>query len=175
MSTENKNQTPFDVVSAIIEYEAGEMSEEDTLKLFSHLIKTGMAWTLQGSYGRAAKSMIDAGFLSQKGEILAGKNMSEEIPTGWKTASLTEILTKEQIKEVDEYVKTQHKAGVQPIDTEFIQGLKKILGKYRDELVLKGVDSDYLAYALLNTSMQNPPSPLKPRLLEAIKHTQNLN
>jgi hypothetical protein len=101
--------------------------------------------------------------------------MSEEIPNGWKTASMDEILTKEQIKEVDEYVKTQRKAGVQPIDTEFIQGLKKLLDKYRDELVLKGVDSDYLAYALVNTFMQNPPSTLKPHQLEAIKYTQNLN
>lgn len=101
--------------------------------------------------------------------------MSEEMPTGLKTTSMDEILTREQIKEVDEYIKTQHKAGVQPIDTEFIQGLKKLLGKYRDELNLKGVDSDYIAYALVNTFMQNPPSTQKPRQLEAIKHTQNLN
>lgn len=97
------------------------------------------------------------------------------MPTGWKTTSMDEVLTKEQFKEVDEYVKIQHKAGVQPTDTEFIQGLKELLGKYRDELVLKGVESDYLAYALVNTFMQNPPSTLKPRHLEAIKHTQNLN
>ena len=72
---------------------------------------------------------------------------------------MKEILTKEQIKEVDEYVMAQRKAGVQPIDTEFSQGLKKLSGKYRDELVLKGVDSDYLAYALVNTFMKNPPPP----------------
>jgi hypothetical protein len=70
MSNENKNQSSFDLVSAIMEYEAGEMSEEDTLKLFSHLIKTGLAWTLQGHYGRTATDLINSGLLSKTGDIL---------------------------------------------------------------------------------------------------------
>jgi len=70
MSNENKNQSSFDLVSAIMEYEAGEMSEEDNLKLFSHLIKTGLAWTLQGHYGRTATDLINSGLLSKTGDIL---------------------------------------------------------------------------------------------------------
>ena len=37
--------------------------------LFSHLIRTGMAWGLQGSYGRAAMTLIDSGVISSDGVI----------------------------------------------------------------------------------------------------------
>lgn len=50
-----------DIVDEIIEYEAGKMSDEETIVLFQKLIDTGMAWTLQGYYGRHAHSMIEAG------------------------------------------------------------------------------------------------------------------
>lgn len=53
-----------------MQYESGDMDGDSALELFSHLIKTGMAWTLQGSYGRTAKVLIEQGFLSQDGELL---------------------------------------------------------------------------------------------------------
>jgi hypothetical protein len=40
------------------------------VELFSELIKNGMAWTLQGNYGRTAKALIDAGYLNKEGDIL---------------------------------------------------------------------------------------------------------
>jgi hypothetical protein len=40
------------------------------LELFSELIKTGQAWRLQGHYGRTARAIIDAGYISKDGEIL---------------------------------------------------------------------------------------------------------
>ncbi len=58
------------IVDKIIDYESGEMSDEDALELFSELVKTGTAWRLQGSYGRMAKSLIDNEYLSPEGEIL---------------------------------------------------------------------------------------------------------
>jgi len=60
----------FDEVGYIMSYEAGELRGQDVLKLFSHLIKTGRAWSLQGAYGRMAKNIIDRGYISEAGEIL---------------------------------------------------------------------------------------------------------
>lgn len=45
----------------IIEYELGELGHEETIWLFQELIDTGLAWQLQGHYGRTAKNMLDAG------------------------------------------------------------------------------------------------------------------
>lgn len=51
----------MDMVGKIIEFENGDMSEEDTISFFQELINTGLAWTLQGSYRRMAKALIEAG------------------------------------------------------------------------------------------------------------------
>ena len=61
----------FDLIMA---WESGEASDEQTLELFSHLIKTGEAWTLQGCYGRQAAALIEAGYISKTGELLRGKD-----------------------------------------------------------------------------------------------------
>lgn len=54
-----------DLVSTIIRYEEGDLSEEETIELFSYLVSTGMAWSLQGSYGRTAVALIEAGLIDQ--------------------------------------------------------------------------------------------------------------
>ncbi|MFA5508677.1 MAG: hypothetical protein WC423_24850 [Vulcanimicrobiota bacterium] len=49
------------MIDQIIAYESGEMSEDEVLRFFQQLINTGMAWTLQGHYGRTAQALIEAG------------------------------------------------------------------------------------------------------------------
>ncbi len=56
-----KPKGPLSLSSDIIAYEQGELSEDDTVTLFQALIDNGMAWTLQGHYGRMAAAMIRAG------------------------------------------------------------------------------------------------------------------
>lgn len=60
----------YAVLDNIIAYEAGDLRPEDILILFSELIKSGMAWSLQGSYGRQAAAFIEAGYITDKGKIL---------------------------------------------------------------------------------------------------------
>lgn len=45
----------------IIAYETDELSEIETIKMFQSAINSGMAWRLQGSYGREAMEYINAG------------------------------------------------------------------------------------------------------------------
>lgn len=54
----------FDLTDYIIRYEEGELPEDETIELFQYLVDTGMAWRLQGSYGRAAAAMIEAGLIN---------------------------------------------------------------------------------------------------------------
>ena len=56
---------PFDQVGQIIAYEGGELDDEATIELFQHLIDTGLAWSLQGHYGRTAAALIQAGHCHQ--------------------------------------------------------------------------------------------------------------
>lgn len=53
----------YDEVGNIMAYEAGDLSHEDTLELFRHLVHNGHAWTLQGHYGRTAAELIKAGLI----------------------------------------------------------------------------------------------------------------
>lgn len=58
------------LVDQIVAYESGEMDEDAAVALFQQLIDSGLAWQLQGSYGRTAQSLIEAGYCSPAG----GKN-----------------------------------------------------------------------------------------------------
>jgi hypothetical protein len=58
-STRRKN----DLVDDIIAFEEGNLSENDTIKLFQKLENNGQAYSLQGMYGRTATALIGAGLI----------------------------------------------------------------------------------------------------------------
>ena len=53
-------------IDKIIAYEQGELGETETVELFQELIDNGMAWKLQGHYGRTAMYLIENGLCERK-------------------------------------------------------------------------------------------------------------
>ena len=49
-------------INSLVAYENGELDIEDTFDLFQDLIDSGLAWQLQGHYGRTAQALIDEGY-----------------------------------------------------------------------------------------------------------------
>ena len=56
-------------IDYIMGYECGDLNDKETLELFSHLIKNGMAWNLQGHYGRTASTLRERELIDKSGEI----------------------------------------------------------------------------------------------------------
>jgi hypothetical protein len=66
----------FDLVESLMAYEDGVLNQAAEIELFSHLIKTGQAWELQGHYGRIASGYIMANVIDEFGTILIDNNMN---------------------------------------------------------------------------------------------------
>jgi len=52
----------------IISYELGELDEDEVVSLFQELVDRGLAFTLQGHYGRTAVALIEAGLVEPGGD-----------------------------------------------------------------------------------------------------------
>ena len=48
------------IVEGVIETD----TEEEVIEAWQHLVDTGLAWQLQGSFGRMAQQLIDKGVLN---------------------------------------------------------------------------------------------------------------
>jgi len=65
----DEEKEKVNLTDRIIAYEQDELNDVETIHLFSELVKNGMAWSLQGHYGRTAAGLIEAGYLEQDGTI----------------------------------------------------------------------------------------------------------
>jgi hypothetical protein len=54
----------------IIAYEDGTLDHDEMVALFQQLTDTGMAWSLQGHYGRTAARLIAAGECRPAGNVI---------------------------------------------------------------------------------------------------------
>ncbi len=45
----------------ILAYENGDLEHDEIVELFQWLVDSGLAWTLQGHYGRTAERLIASG------------------------------------------------------------------------------------------------------------------
>ena len=52
-----------ELLNLMMDWEAGNITEEDEIHLFQHLVDTRLAWSLQGMYGRHAAALIHAGLI----------------------------------------------------------------------------------------------------------------
>jgi hypothetical protein len=56
----------LDLADRLAAYEDGELPQDEAIALFQYLVDTGLAWKLQGSYGRAAMALIEAGAIQRR-------------------------------------------------------------------------------------------------------------
>jgi hypothetical protein len=61
----------------IIRYENDAMSHEEEVAFFQKLIDTGLAWKLQGHYGRTAQRLIEEGACAKAGQRGAGPHFDK--------------------------------------------------------------------------------------------------
>lgn len=57
-------------IEDVLAYEDGTASDEEVVELFAYLVRSGLAWQLQGHYGRTAQQFIATGVISPEGEVL---------------------------------------------------------------------------------------------------------
>jgi len=65
----NEASSSSTLVGSIIAYEQGELNDQEVVCLFAELVKSGMAWSLQGSYGRTANALIKEGWIDHEGNV----------------------------------------------------------------------------------------------------------
>lgn len=67
-----KNAPMFDLCEYFIRYDEGTLTQEEYLKFFAYLIRSKMAWTLPGRFGREAANLIENGIVCYNGNIIEG-------------------------------------------------------------------------------------------------------
>ncbi len=65
-------------VTDILDYESGEMNQEDMAEFFQGMINSGVVWQLQGHYGCTAVALIEAGECVTADDYVAAEAVYEE-------------------------------------------------------------------------------------------------
>jgi hypothetical protein len=61
-----------ELTTMIIKYEQDDLDGNEIITLFQHLIDNGMAWKLQGHYGRMAMDLIENGYCKMPEGMIEG-------------------------------------------------------------------------------------------------------
>ncbi len=70
--TKNKDAAPFNSLDFIMRFEDGSaepLTLPELVEGFAQLIRSGHAWTLQGTYGRTAAALIENGLVDREGNV----------------------------------------------------------------------------------------------------------
>ena len=51
------------LVDQLIAYEEGQITHDEEVAFFEHLVQTGVCWQLSGHYQRVAATLIEAGLI----------------------------------------------------------------------------------------------------------------
>lgn len=54
-------------IDLLLDYEDGQLDFTQTVAMFQDLVNSGLAWRLQGSYGREAARLISEGHVNMPG------------------------------------------------------------------------------------------------------------
>lgn len=52
-----------EISQLIFDFDAGYLNVDEAIALFQQLVDTGLAWTLRGTYGHTAQTLIDNGVI----------------------------------------------------------------------------------------------------------------
>ena len=76
----------------MVEFENGEITEADEIKLFKNLVDSGLVWKLQGFYGRYAQKMIEEGIIDNQEQLFSDIiDQRDQVPAPWAAANSVPI------------------------------------------------------------------------------------
>jgi hypothetical protein len=64
VTTKTHRRWVLQLVDQLIAYEEGQLTEDEEIAFFEHLVETGTCWQLQGHYQRVAATLMEAGLIN---------------------------------------------------------------------------------------------------------------
>ena len=62
-ATPERQSVMSEISQLIFDFDAGYLNVDEAIALFQQLVDTGLAWTLRGTYGHTAQTLIDNGVI----------------------------------------------------------------------------------------------------------------